>query len=424
MRTRRLIIFLLLLIPHISHGANVGTIGGVSDSRSVGGVSSINGTTWGPSPGNAVSIMGVMASGFPNVWTRQCPLTIQHAKVTADQVNFPVLVGYNCVGNETNLPDEMIQTGNQYAAQSDGGDIRFTLDAAGNTPLHSEIVIWSQNATLASAKAEIWVKLPNVYSGSDVTFYVWYHTSTAQPKPAAGDATWGSQGVWSNGYIGVWHLQESASPALDSSSTGTSVPSSGSPTFGAAGKVGAGVTTSGNIYLDISNFLSTSSGSALALLNSNMTVSMWAKPSSTLGAGRRLVCTGGSYLAEGWGLTENGGTSPVALRFAALGQTTAQMSNTEITTGSWTYVVATKDGTNLRSYTQGTKQDTIAQGYSTGSPGADFSIGGLPGNQMFDGTLDEVRVANVVRSDTWISTEYNNQSDPGSFITRGTPTSL
>jgi len=59
--------------------------------------------------------------GVPDRLTRSCPLTIQHAQVTADQVDFPVLVSYNATANnETNLPDELMQTGNGNAAQADG----------------------------------------------------------------------------------------------------------------------------------------------------------------------------------------------------------------------------------------------------------------------------------------------------------------
>jgi hypothetical protein len=48
---------------------------------------------------------------------------------------------------------------------------------------------------------------------------------------------------------------------------------------------------------------------------------------------------------------------------------------------------------------------------------ADWYWGGLPAMARFAGTLDEVRVANVVRSPDWIATEYANQSSPGTFYT-------
>ena len=40
-------------------------------------------------------------------------------------------------------------------------------------------------------------------------------------------------------------------------------------------------------------------------------------------------------------------------------------------------------------------------------------------NEDFYGSMDEVHLSNVTRSGNWISTEYNNQSAPGTFSTLG-----
>ena len=39
----------------------------------------------------------------------------------------------------------------------------------------------------------------------------------------------------------------------------------------------------------------------------------------------------------------------------------------------------------------------------------------------FNGTIDEVRVSNVVRSEGWINTSYHNQNSPSTFYTVGSP---
>jgi hypothetical protein len=41
------------------------------------------------------------------------------------------------------------------------------------------------------------------------------------------------------------------------------------------------------------------------------------------------------------------------------------------------------------------------------------------GDQPFDGVIDEVRISSTARSDAWLNTEYNNQSDPATFFTLG-----
>ena len=40
-----------------------------------------------------------------------------------------------------------------------------------------------------------------------------------------------------------------------------------------------------------------------------------------------------------------------------------------------------------------------------------------PWTTFFNGTLDELRISNILRSSNWISTEYNNQNNPGTFLT-------
>ncbi len=49
-----------------------------------------------------------------------------------------------------------------------------------------------------------------------------------------------------------------------------------------------------------------------------------------------------------------------------------------------------------------------------------FTIGAstVPGS-YFSGSIDEVRVMNVEASTSWVTSEYNNQSSPGTFLTLG-----
>ena len=51
-----------------------------------------------------------------------------------------------------------------------------------------------------------------------------------------------------------------------------------------------------------------------------------------------------------------------------------------------------------------------------------FGKNDIIGGQYFNGSLDEVRISNTVRSADWIATEYNNQSSPSAFYTIGLQT--
>ena len=49
---------------------------------------------------------------------------------------------------------------------------------------------------------------------------------------------------------------------------------------------------------------------------------------------------------------------------------------------------------------------------------ADLRIGASTSyGEYFDGNLDEVRVRSAVMSSDWLSTEYNNQNAPGTYVT-------
>jgi hypothetical protein len=96
--------------------------------------------------------------------------------------------------------------------------------------------------------------------------------------------------------------------------------------------------------------------------------------------------------------------------------------------GSWSYVVGTYDRNYVKVYINGSEGASVAfnqtiktntvvlriasRVYGTGNTGASA--------YSFDGTMDEVHVVAVARSQGWIQTEYNNQKDPSAFYTIGT----
>ena len=149
---------------------------------------------------------------FPTGWGRKCNLVIQSNQIDATLANFPVLL------TKDTLPSEMLDTDGSYPTLSGGGDIRFSSDADGNTQLACEIVTFTIDNNPANGKAEIWVKVPTVSSGTNTTFYVWYNKDKeAQPIPSS---TYGSQNVW-NDYITILHLGDKA--VYESYKKGTSL---------------------------------------------------------------------------------------------------------------------------------------------------------------------------------------------------------
>jgi hypothetical protein len=88
------------------------------------------------------------------------------------------------------------------------------------------------------------------------------------------------------------------------------------------------------------------------------------------------------------------------------------------TTSTWHYVVGTYDGTTARLYVDA---GTPASGDTNLIwPSLDTYVGDRTAlNRAFQGSIDELRVSEVARSDAYISASYENQNDPGTFYSLG-----
>jgi hypothetical protein len=78
------------------------------------------------------------------------------------------------------------------------------------------------------------------------------------------------------------------------------------------------------------------------------------------------------------------------------------------------------DSQQVRLYKDGTLVTEVDGPGSLNLTGEVVTIGASSNNeQNWNGTIDEVRLSNVARSEGWIHTSYNNQGDPVSFAEMG-----
>ena len=120
-------------------------------------------------------------------WQYRKKITIDNTKVTATLANFPLLVS---------ITDADIKA----AARADGFDILFTDDDE-TTKLDHEIEKWDNG----TGELVAWVRITSLPDTVDKDIYLYYgNPSAADQQNAAG--------VWSNGYVGVWHLKEDPGP--------------------------------------------------------------------------------------------------------------------------------------------------------------------------------------------------------------------
>lgn len=352
---------------------------------------------------------------YANGYYNRRKITIDHTKVpgTSALSGFPMLIN----GTYTYLKTTA-NGGN--VLNSNGYDIIFTSDLAGNTQLPHEI----ENYVGTTGEVSIWVRIPTVNYDTATDIYMFYG------KPSATD-TQDKTGIWTPYYAGVWHMNQattgSAPQFYDSflgSNNGTSVNLvSGDSVTGMVG-FAKGVNFDG-----VNKHIRLEDNFALKPINT-ITVSGWVN-SASIAADSAVLCKG--FRTDGtW-------NTPFVTYCLRASQASTGQPMFEVTTGSqvlgsitatspisnsaWHYLVGVYDGSNLRIYVDGVEAGTpVAKSgsidYSGASPFSDLAIGcRSPFNvsNCFNGTIDEVRVSNIPRSAEWIQAEYYNVSSPSTF---------
>ena len=354
--------------------------------------------------------IGVVASSYLTATpagsatdTRKSQLTIPHGQVSAGQTNFPLYISAPC------LPAEMVTTSGTHAAQADGGDIRFTSDSAGINGLHAEIVFFHQDATPANATAEIWVLMPSISaSAPDTSIYVWYHPATpGQTQPAATDATWGSQGVWSN-YLLVWHPGDGTDLNL-TDSTGTHTLTNGGTIIADSGGIGGSATFIGDLNVDNQITITPTTDLQLASGSIQWGMQLWLKTVNN-GAYHSIIgcqqCGISSY--------------PRATCMALVGSNNATWRVTGLSSATWMAFAGQfyGNGPTYSMYLNGTPAGAT---FSDTGPNEDTGFYGFS-YFGYNGSLSEVRIyKGYTLPATWFAAEYTNQNTPTSFVTAGTP---
>ena len=126
----------------------------------------------------------------------ECSFNVKFAgyKGVSTLTDFPVLIRLSAELNEF-----------KYAKCVDGASLRFA-DSDGNLIPH-EIDTWDPSGT-----SLVWVKVPSLTRSAVIKVYYGYRGSGTPPAVTASD-------VWSNGYVGVWHMGAERDSATQSDST-------------------------------------------------------------------------------------------------------------------------------------------------------------------------------------------------------------
>jgi len=193
------------------------------------------------------------------------------------------------------------------------------------------------------------------------------------------------------------------------------------------GQANGNVNTTGIIdgassFDGVNDYINCGDNSTLKGMNA-LTVEVWVKPNAIGSAGAGIVAkwaswTSGSYIMY-WGSPGGGGT----ICWGVIPQTGsyAQISSgPAVAIGQWQHLVGVYDGAQVRLYRNASVVGTPAA--LTGKVMSETTpcYVGRYTTPYLNGIIDEVRISNVTRNASWITTEYNNQASPSTFYTVGT----
>jgi len=351
---------------------------------------------------------------FPTGWGRRCALVIQSSKVDANLADFPILL------TKDTLPSEMFDHDGSYPALEGGGDVRFSLDEAGNTQLACEVVSFSLDN--ADNEAEIWVKVPSVSSSTDTTIYVWYNKA-GETQPAA-DSTYGSENVWDNNFKMVQHMNDASTLSItDSTSNDNDGTKRGeNEPIETTGKIGKGQDFDGND--DCINIGDTSD---VDFGLGNWSLSALVYPTLLSSNANIIIGKDDKSLGQQFFLQSRESGKIRVRYYTSTGNVSRTTDNIVLSANTWQYIVGQRNGDMLEIYLDGTK---ITVSTETGTHGEMNSIYSLlqigkrtysGAEDFFSGIIDEVRISSIARSADWIKASYNNQNSPSTFVIEGTP---
>jgi len=382
----------------------------------------------------------VLIGGTATYFEYRRTITIQSGQVIGTQTFFPML--FDSTKVNSGLRDDLKLWPTGKVKKSNGDDIVFAT-GYGIEILKHEIEKYDNSTGDYIA----WVRVESISDGT--VFYLYYGSDDSIAYPANFTTD-----VWDSNYVGVWHLKESGSGAVDEYGDSTQYTNHGQgglgdsnycPTRISDGQIGYAQSFSitpdsngsGDDEGDLIDVGDTNNDPELDIHEDQITLEAWVRHNITPDFGYQY----GILNHKGYNTSDGGyriifPDNTIKVCFQLPGQTHSLTSNNTVGTGAWHHIVAVYDGAidKMMIYIDGskdtnelTKLDNIIS-----VTGLEDSVWIGHGDQPWDkawsypwdGDLDEVRISDSARTGDWIKTEHNNQnqSAPGSFYSISGPT--
>ncbi|MCD4821902.1 MAG: DUF2341 domain-containing protein [Methanococcoides sp.] len=315
-------------------------------------------------------------------------ITINHTMVEGDLTDFPVLIN---ILSDSDLVAH---------AQADGDDILFT--DSDNNKLSHEL----EEFNVSTGKLVSWVKVPELSSTVDTDIYMHYGNPSCESQANASD-------VWDNNFVMVQHLNEESGTHYDSSSYSNDGSPQNNVTQNATGLI-----SGADDFDGINDFIEVAHDDSLNMTD-EMIIEAWIYPHQ-LSSYKVMLDKTTTNLATNYYFSVNNGTMNYG--FYSGGWHESATSNI-ISNDTWYHVVAVYNDTadSLRVYVDGDEKynDTESNSLTTNSDSLVIGDGNPDSGEQFDGIIDELRISNKARSQSWINTSYNSQYSSSTFYDIG-----
>ncbi len=327
--------------------------------------------------------------GAPNFGHRKT-ITINAVQVEADLDNFP-------------MQFEIFDPDIRLHCQVDGDDIIF-LDTS-NLQLPHEIEYFDITYNSTHAYLVAWILIPHLSGSMNTTITMYYGNPTALNQEQ-------SNGVWNSSYRGVWHLQESSGPYVDSSPYSNDGQLGGNAPSQIIGSSGIGLNFDGSNYISIPNSIDLQ-------LSGEVTIETWVQIQGASGAYMGIAGKLDDTFDNGYALVRH--SDNTFKLWVGNGVMTSADSDSTYTDSDWHHVVGVINNGMNTLYIDGNLQTDFDTNTLIDS-GEVAHIARQYYNfdsRFWQGSIDELRILNVSKSAAWISTEYSNQFNPSSFYIVG-----
>jgi hypothetical protein len=355
----------------------------------------------------AMMVSGGSAAGASAIGYYRA-LTVDHTQVPSTQTDFPVLVDI------TNATLKSVANGG-HVRSATGLDILFYTSSAKTGLMKFERDFYDP----ATGHIVAWVKVSSLSSVSDNVFYMFYGNATDTTDQS--DAV----NVWDANFLGVWHLGNGTSLSLSDSTTNANT----LVNTGSVGATSGQINGAAGVFNGTSQGLSTTNNIDLTGANPLITLQMWvdwsayASNDDLLAEFTTNFNSGGGFLVDP---NDAGGNFALSMKMVSSLYNGAHFTRPASGMKHFVFTFDPNLGTGIttNAYVNGVAQ-TMTQDTSGLNQGDHYANAKLyimcrAAASLFGaGTLDEVRLSNVIRTANWVTAEYNNQKTGTTFLGTG-----